>query len=1031
MAKKNNEAKITFTAATGEFNKAIKESNDEMSKLRAEMRLNAEQMKTTGETAEGLEKKHQNLSDQLAVSQDKTEALSQKLDKAKEIFGENSEEAKKLETQLINARIAEEKIKQSIQQCEAAMSNHTAETQDNRNALEKLTDEIEEQQSELDTLKEKYQAAVLEYGAGSREARELAREIKTLSGELSDNKTHLENVSQKANNLDEALDEADDGADRLCEGFTVLKGTMAELAAEGIAKVFEGLKNIASASFNTVNDIDSATNAFIAKTGASTESANEFEESMIDIYNGNYGKSFEDIADSMATVKTTLGDIGTDELEGVTQKALIMRDTFDFEVNESVRTANAMMNNFGITADEAYNLIAQGAQKGLNRNGDLLDVVNEYSVHFSDLGINANDMFNVLSAGAAEGVFSIDKVGDAMKEFGIRVKDGSDTTNEAFKLLGLDASEMQKAFANGGDEANKAYWKVWKSLDKVEDSVTRNSIGVNLFGTTWEDLGGVAVTSAMGMTDEFNKTIDTVSEINDVKYDDFGSAMEGIKRNLQTSIAEPMKNQVMPVINDFIKGADWQTIGQTIGDAFSKVVKGAFAIAEGVKSAVKWMSEHKELMTAIAIVVGVLTTAITAYNVVQGIKTAMDAANVTTVWALVSAHIAQAAAAAAAIAPYILIVAAIAAVIAIVVLLIKNWDKVKEVTIAVWNAIKSAISTAWNAIKNAVSTGINFVKNLMSTVMNAISTAFQAAWNGIKSFFENIWNGIKSFFTTATNALKNAASAAWNAIKSGVETYFNAIKTVYETVWNGIKNFFTSTVNGIKNTASNVFNAIKNTITSIWNGVKNTTTSVWNGIKSGVSNVVNGIRNTVSSVFNGIKNTAVSVWNGIKNAIINPVETAKSTVSGIVDKIKGVFNFKWKLPELKLPHVSVSGGKAPFGIAGKGSLPKFSVEWYKEGGIMTKPTIFGMRGNSLMGGGEAGAEAILPIDKLEGYIANAVEKTVSVVNFQSLADAIIELASRPVEVGINGRKLMQVTASDSDRVNGMRSTFIERGLVLD
>lgn len=1029
MAKKNNEAKITFTAATGEFNKAIKESNDEMSKLRAEMRLNAEQMKTTGETAEGLEKKHQNLSDQLAISQDKTEALSQKLDKAKEIFGDNSEEAKKLETQLINARIAEEKIKQSIQQCEAAMSNHTAETQDNRNALEKLTDEIEEQQSELDTLKEKYQAAVLEYGAGSREARELAREIKTLSGELSDNKTHLENVSQRANNLDEAFDKADDGADRLCEGFTVLKGAMAELAAEGISKVLDGLKNVASASFGTVNDIDSATNAFIAKTGASTESANEFEESMIDIYNGNYGESFEDIADSMATVKTTLGDIGTDELEGVTQKALILRDTFDFDVNESVRAANSMMDKFGITADEAYNLIAQGAQKGLNQNGDLLDVINEYSMQFSTAGYSAEDMFNMLANGVESGTWSVDKLGDAVKEFNIRMSDGS--AKEAVEALGFSWEKVSEDWSKGGDSAKEVFNIMFNELDGLENTTEGYSIGVGLLGTMYEDLGQESVLALSKTEGEISATKNALDEINSVKYDDLGSAFEGIKRNLQTAVAEPMKNEVMPVINDFIKGADWQTIGQTIGDAFSKVVKGAFAIAEGVKSAVKWMSEHKELMTAIAIVVGVLTTAITAYNVVQGIKTAMDAANVTTVWALVSAHIAQAAAAAAAIAPYILIVAAIAAVIAIVVLLIKNWDKVKEVTIAVWNAIKSAISTAWNAIKNAVSTGINFVKNLMSTVMNAISTAFQAAWNGIKSFFESIWNGIKSFFTTVTNTLKNAASAAWNAIKSGVETYFNVIKTVYETVWNGIKNFFTSTVNGIKNTASNVFNAIKNTITSIWNGVKNTTTSVWNGIKSGVSNVVNGIRNTVSSVFNGIKNTAVSVWNGIKNAIINPVETAKSTVSGIVDKIKGVFNFKWKLPELKLPHVSVSGGKAPFGIAGKGSLPKFSVEWYKEGGIMTKPTLFGMNGSNFMGGGEAGAEAILPIEKLEGYIANAVEKTVSVVNFQSLADAIIELASRPVEVGINGRKLMQVTASDSDRVNGMRSTFIERGLVLD
>jgi len=905
MAKKNNEAKITFTAATGEFNKAIKESNDEMSKLRAEMRLNAEQMKTTGETAEGLEKKHQNLSDQLAVSQDKTEALSQKLDKAKEIFGDNSEEAKKLETQLINARIAEEKIKQSIQQCEAAMSNHTAETQDNRNALEKLTDEIGDQKTELSRLKQEYQNAVIEYGEASDEARSFESAIGELSDELRQNEDKLSNAANKANELDRSFEEAEESAKSAGDGFTIMKGVVADLASNAIQ--------------GAIGKISEFT-GYLADLPAQTA----------------------ELRQDFSTLETSFDNVG-------------------FSTETATQTWKDLYTVFGEDdrAVEASNLIAK-----MSKDQDDL-----------------NDWVTITTGvwGTYQDSLPVEGLAEASME-----------TARTGKVTGGLADAL-----NWSSEAQKMFSKYIEEGETAEDGFNKA-----LAECTTEQERQQLITETLKSL--YGDAAETYRDTSAAQMEAKAATAENIlaENELAASI-EPVTTAVTEVKTALLT---------ELAPAIEKISGAAL-------SAIEWAKEHPTTIKAIAAAVGVLAVGLGGLAAAWGIYTVAQ-------WAANSAMLIPAAIC-------IGIVAGIAAVVAIVVVLAKNWDTIKKKTAEVWNAIKSAISTAWNAIKNVVSTGINFVKNLMSTVMNAISTAFQTAWNGIKNFFESIWNGIKSFFTTATNALKNVASAAWNAIKSGVEAYLNAVKAVYETVWNGIKNFFTSTVNGIKNTASTVFNAIKNTITSIWNGIKNTTTSVWNGIKSGVSNVVNGIRNTVSSVFNGIKNTAVSVWNGIKNAIINPVETAKSTVSGIVDKIKGIFNFEWKLPELKLPHVKVSGGKAPYGIAGKGSLPKFSVEWYREGGIMTKPTIFGMNGNNLMGGGEAGPEAILPIEKLEGFIANAVEKTVSVVNFQSLADAIIELASRPVEVGINGRKLMQVTASDGDRVNGMRSTFIERGLVLD
>ena len=167
-------------------------------------------------------------------------------------------------------------------------------------------------------------------------------------------------------------------------------------------------------------------------------------------------------------------------------------------------------------------------------------------------------------------------------------------------------------------------------------------------------------------------------------------------------------------------------------------------------------------------------------------------------------------------------------------------------------------------------------------------------------------------------------------------------------------------------------------------------------------------------------------FSNVKTIISKPFQAARDAVKTVVDKINGFFSgMKLSLPHIKMPHLSISG---KFSISPP-SVPKFSISWYKTGAIFTKPTIFNTP-FGFKGVGEAGAEAVLPIDKLEGYIAGAIEKTMNVVNLDSIAAAVEELASRPIELNINGRKFAVATASDSDSVNGLRNTFQSRGLAL-
>ncbi len=326
---------------------------------------------------------------------------------------------------------------------------------------------------------------------------------------------------------------------------TAVVGT---LASVGVAAVGMAVKGVKSA-----DELKKSLNGLQTSTGAADKEMKGLEKSLINIYNNNFGESFDDIANSMSQVKQTTGLTG-EELEKTTQTALMIRDTFQFDVNESINTVNSLMKQFGISADEAYTIIAQGAQNGANKNGDLLDTLNEYAPHFKALGYSADQFNDILIQGAKDGSFSIDKIGDAVKEFTIRSKDMSTSSAEAFNALGFNADEMFSNFAEGSEKAQKAAKEVLSALGKMDDPLKKNQIGVALFGTMFEDLEADAIISLGNIQSVTDSTADTLDKINEVKYDTFGEALDGIKRNLQTGIVLPIGQPVLPILNQF---ANW------------------------------------------------------------------------------------------------------------------------------------------------------------------------------------------------------------------------------------------------------------------------------------------------------------------------------------------------------------------------------------------------------------------------------------------------------------------------------------------
>lgn len=850
MANNKNEAKIRFVAETSDLSQKIKDANSDIKGLSAELRLNEAEFKNTGDAATYMANKQKLLEEEIAANKQKQEALNGKMQLAKQIFGENSDEAQKWSRQLINAKTEGERLKTQV--------------------------------NELNT-------------------------------ELDANEEDLENAGTAAK-------EAGDG-------YTVLKGAMSELVADGITAVKDGAVELAT-------DSSKAYAQFAAQTGIAADAMDGYKKAIQDVYLDNFGESLEEVAEKMGKVKETTGELDPSKLKEMTENAMTLEDTFDMDMSESLRGAEALMTHFGLTSEQAFDLLTAGAQNGLNYSDELGDNVAEYSGKFAEAGYSAKDYFELLKNGSQGGAYNLDKVNDSINEVTTRLADG--TIEEGLGNFSDKTKETFEAWKTGGATQKDVIDSIVADIQGTTNEQEKMNMAALAFGTMAED-GGTKFIEALSSTGSaFDDTKGKMQDLMSVKYDDIESSISGLGRAIRQNVLQPVVDEVTPKITESI-----QEITGKIPEAVQKV------------------QEMLPVLGGVAIAVGVVTAALKLQAAVTAVKTAMDAAQVTTLSGLIAAEWAQATAAAAAFAPYLLIVAAIAAVVAAIVLLVKNWDAVKEKCIEV----AQIIGKKWNEISAAIQT--------------AISTAFNTA---------------STVVTTAVNATKTAVTTVWNGIKSSVSTAVNAVRTTVTTVWNGIGSV----------------------TSSVWNGIKTAVTTPINAAKSAVSTTVNGIRSTMTSVFGGIRSTVASIFSGIQSAITSPIQTAKNTLSNLVSGIKGLFSgLHISLPHINLPHFRISGGTPPYGIAGKGTAPSIGIDWYAQGAVLKKATSFGINtatGNRMVGG-EAGYEAVAPIDVLQGYVQAAVESVVgnSTLDYDLLADKIANACARTnTTLELDGRQLGRV-----------------------
>ena len=510
------------------------------------------------------------------------------------------------------------------------------------------------------------------------------------------------------------------------------------------------------------DEYNSAVNSMSMATGAVGAELRDMSQQMKDVYAGGFGEDMQDVADAMSTV-VQITDAAGDSLQGLTEDALTLRDTFGYDVNESIRAADAMMTNFGISGEDAMNLIASGAQNGLDFSGELIDTINEYSVQFAKVGFDAEQMFAVMQSGADGTAWNLDKVGDAVKEFAVRSIDGSETTIAGFEAMGMNAEQMMQTFAAGGEAANEAFYDVLDGLLAIEDPVARDAAGVNLFGTMWEDLGVEAVKALADTRDVLYDAGNAMKHIQNVKFDNLGDALEVIKRQGEVALL-PLASSMAALLVD-LAPAIGDALGQ-LGPLIEQVTTSAMPLVAQFLGGLK--SGLEELGPIIGNVLPVLSDSIGSVfeAIAPVIPILVD---------LIGNILPMVATLVAALAPVISTVLSsltpvIGAIAQLVSELIPPLMSLMQFLTPIIQALGVMISTTLNSalqfIVPIVSNVIVVFSGLISFIGNVFMGNWSAAWQGVQDIFSNIFGALAGIVKAPINAVISIVNGVISAINS-------------------------------------------------------------------------------------------------------------------------------------------------------------------------------------------------------------------------------------------------------------------------
>lgn len=777
---------------------------------------------------------------------------------------------------------------------------------------------------------------------------------------------HIGNAEKKLEKFGAAATAVGDKTKSIGEGFS--KNVTAPLMAVGAAGMF------------MADEMQQSQGRIQASLGITEGRAEELNGVAKALWKDAFGENVGEAADAVTTVEKNMGSLNDADLQGVTSQAFILKDLFEYDINESTRTGKALMDNFGVSGAQAMDYITRGAQLGGDYSQELLDVISEYSGDFASAGMDIDGMFNILLQGAEAGALSLDKVGDSVKEFNIRAKDGSDGTAEAFDAIGLNAEKMGTAIANGGEKGEQAFMATVAGLAAMENPIERNAAGVALFGTQWEDVKENVILAMDPTKDMLGEVEGATQKAGDALYDNFGTRLTTAFRTVQDALVP-------------------------LGEVLINMIEPAIASMSGkVEQLANWFGSLSAKNQQFLVILGLIAAAVGPFLVALG-----------TIISSIGA-IATAIAAVGLVASAWII--GIVAIIAVLALLYAKFAPFRELVNGIFTAALTIVQTAMAAIvlfvqeklavlvqfwtengaqiMQAVTNAFNMVKSVIDFIMPAILFVITMVWNNIKGLitgvlnvimgaikifaglftgdFAKMWEGVKQLFFGAIQAIWNYMNLMFvgriiGIIKSFVLLGRNLIVGFGKTLVTNFKNMMTSANNAVSsgvaavvrffrnmvNNAVIIFRLLRSMGASIFGAIRSTITSIASNIYSRVVASFRNMQTGAVNAFNGVKNRASSIFGAVKNAIQNPIRTATDFVRRQVDKIKGFFNnMRIKFPSIKLPHFKIRNWSLnPANWVS--APPSIGIDWYKKGGVFGGASVIGV-------GEEPGVkEAVIPL----------------------------------------------------------------------
>ncbi len=537
---------------------------------------------------------------------------------------------------------------------------------------------------------------------------------------------------------------------------------------------------VGTAAIKFSSDSQDAFQQFAAATGTASNEMGKYKDMINDVYKDNFGESINDVAEAMATVNQNMSYLDDSALQRCTEYAYTLSDTFGVDVAESTRAADSLIKNYGVSAREAFNLMTQGMQSGLNFSDELFDNIDEYSVQFKKLGLDAEDMFSVFANGAQNGAFNLDKIGDAVKEFSIRAIDGSDTTKQGFEALGMNADEMAQKFGAGGKTAKEAFNEVIEGLASMDDPVAQSAAGVNLFGTMWEDLGPQVITSMSTASDAIDKSRESVEGLVNVKYDTLSGTLGGLWRTIQVDVLQPIGNQLIPYVTKGISAIQkftdkWNKLGPTTQKTVVKFAAVAASVGPVLMGFGKISTGISTMISNFGKIGGAITR-LTGASGFSGIAKIMTG-------------------------PFGIAAAAVAAA---AILIYKNWDRIAPIL----QKIGQRFADFWKTVQPQLEPFINLVKEVASYLKETLEPVFKIVWKAagdyVVKFFDDvsvIIDGVLGVFegviTFLTGVFQGNWEKAWNGIVQAVGSIFGTLESLVKTPLNAVINLVNKAIGAI------------------------------------------------------------------------------------------------------------------------------------------------------------------------------------------------------------------------------------------